>query len=765
VLTTRAPIAARLAEWVVLAGIYGALLMPLVYTRATMFPFVYPKALFFQAVVDIAFPAWVALAFRDPRYRPRPSWLLGSMIAWIAAMTLATCFGENPRRSLFSYPERMTGLLSQLHVVAWFLMASGTLKTVKRWRRLLEVHLAVAFASACVVTVQLLHPTFIGASQVGQGDRLAGFLGNPIYLAAYEAFSIPFAVVLFRGARTGRRALYLLAALAAVWAMLLAGSRGPMLGLAVGIVSTVLVLGLAGQYKGLATATAVGAVVVAATYGLALAFLVGRPSMQPFWAAHRNLRHLFDFAVEPVRLGLWKAAWAGFASRPLLGWGPGGYELALDAVFRPSFHTLGIQDKAHSILLGVLCENGAIGAISYLGVWASFFVAAMRSVRNGSLTPLQGAALMGAGAGYFVQGLFAPDSTATDLTVAVAFVAVASAHATAEPHNTDRDLRVLSRLGWYTRLGLVSAVALSLLLFGSVLPFVASRYAKQAVDRTPENDSAAIIASLDRAHRFPSPYLDDRFTAITGITQGLAQANLLETWPQRAAQIGLTMAVADEYLHDNPTHARFRSHLADTLVAVGRVTDQAAMDGRAESLYRQSIAESPTRQINRFAYARFLTRLGRIPEAEDQYRKALASDPSIGESRWLLGQFLWRYLKQPDEGTRLMADAIEGDAINRYLASSPLEWVQLAQALGRQHRNDKLRALVAPLRALPNGPGPASACLEIAKLLEDAGLVAERDQVLRLGIARNPSLASTVAPALGGMARLRDGGSQSSTAP
>ena len=48
---TRGP-ALRVAELCVLAGIYGALLAPLVYTQSTIYPFVYPKALLFQAVVE-----------------------------------------------------------------------------------------------------------------------------------------------------------------------------------------------------------------------------------------------------------------------------------------------------------------------------------------------------------------------------------------------------------------------------------------------------------------------------------------------------------------------------------------------------------------------------------------------------------------------------------------------------------------------------------------------------------------------------------------
>lgn len=764
--TTREPRAIRIAEWIALVGVYGALLTPLVYTRATMFPFAYPKTLFFQAVVDIAFPAWVALAVRDRKYRPQPSGLLGSMLAWLLATTLATCFAENPWRSLFSYPERMTGLLSQAHVAGWFVMASGMLKGPQRWRALLKVHLAVAFVCAAVAALQLAVPDLLGAAPVGRGERLMSLLGNPIYLGSYEAFSVFFAMVLLRDARPARGGLYLLAALAAICAMAFAGSRGPILGLVVGIAVAILVLGMLGQRRRLATVSLMTAVVLATAYAVVLIFLVPRPSLQPFWGAHWNLRHIFDFAIEPIRVELWRAAWDGFLRRPVLGWGPGGYELALDAIFRPSFHALGVQDKAHNVPLGVLCETGVIGALGFLATWATFVVGTIRKTKQGALTPLEGAALLGAGASYFVQSLFAPDATATDVTITVVFAAVASARASANTAAEERP--ATSRGSRFVAVGLVSAAVLPMLLFGSVLPFVASWYAKRAVDTFQDRDSAATVALLEHAHGCPSPYLDDRFTAAAAITQGLAQAEALAAWPRQKALIDVTMALTDAYLRRNPTHARLRPYVADTLLAVGQVTDPTKLNDRAESLYLQSIAESPNRQSHRFAYAGFLIRLGRIREAEEQYRQALAADPRVGQARWLLGTFLWSRLKQTDEATRLMADSLEGEERDRYVPASPLEWVQVAQALRWQQRASKLRTLADLLGQpgiMPEGPLSASACLEIAKMMEDAGLLTERDQLLRLGISRNSTLATTAGPVLAGTARLRPLGPSSSTAP
>ncbi|HWQ99652.1 MAG TPA: hypothetical protein VN397_02270, partial [Candidatus Methylomirabilis sp.] len=54
-------------------GVYGGLLMPLVFIPIVIFPFVFSKLIAFQVLVGITFPAYLALAWMEPRYRPPKS--------------------------------------------------------------------------------------------------------------------------------------------------------------------------------------------------------------------------------------------------------------------------------------------------------------------------------------------------------------------------------------------------------------------------------------------------------------------------------------------------------------------------------------------------------------------------------------------------------------------------------------------------------------------------------------------------------------------
>ena len=111
----------------------------------------------------------------------------------------------------------------------------------------------------------------------------------------------------------------------------------------------------------------------------------------------------------------------------------------------------------------------------------------------------------------------------------------------------------------------------------------------------------------------------------------------------------------------------------------------------------------------------------------------MALDPDVGEPNWLLGQFLWRDLKRADEGAQFMARSAELVEADRFVPRSPLEWVQLAQALARLQRTKELRSLSGAVRSLPTQAISRSALAEIAKLMEGAGLLDERDALMALG--------------------------------
>ena len=358
-------------ERATLLGVFGGLLMPLVFIRDLAYPFVFPKMLFFQILVGLTFPAWVTLALRDKQCRPTPSRLLAGVIGWLLVLSLTTGFSACHWRSFFGTQERMTGLFSLLHFFAWYLMTASMLKSSRDWRRLLEFQVLVGFVAAWAVLILPMHALIPSAPESGPGARLSGLFGNPIFAASYQNFNIFFCILLWQGASRPKRIWYALVLLFSLFTLVAAGSRGPLLGAVVGLGVTSFAFGLWNGRRRMIKGTTVAVALVVATYALLLAFFVH--SMQSaFWATHGNLARFFQFNVDLGRTWLWSTAWSGFVARPIFGWGLLNYEVIFDVFYQPKFHTLGINDEAHNWLLGVLSETGIVGLLVVFAMWASF---------------------------------------------------------------------------------------------------------------------------------------------------------------------------------------------------------------------------------------------------------------------------------------------------------------------------------------------------------------------------------------------------------
>ncbi|HWA77150.1 MAG TPA: O-antigen ligase family protein [Polyangiaceae bacterium] len=745
----------RSTRWlliITLIGVYGGLLMPLVYARVVVFPFVYLKLLYFQIVVGLSFPAWFALGLRDARYRPRRSTLLVSLLAWFAAMGLSTLFAENRWHSFFGTQERMTGLFSLLHFFAWYLMASTTLRSSRDFRRLLEFQVGVGFVAAVAVLLQAVFPSLIGSIEAAKGERLSGLLGNPIFLAAYQVFNLFCVLFLWEGASARRRCLYGVAVLAALGAFALAGSRGPLLGLGVGVCACILTLAWTGQRRRLVASAALAIGSLFACYALFVAFIAHRPALDSFWSAHRNLEHLFDFQVDAVRIRLWSMAWSGFTHRPIFGFGPVGYEAASEVLYRPELYTLHVFDEVHNCALAVLCETGIVGFAAFLALWGAYGVTVVRALQRKVLAPLPGASLLGAGVAHFTQSLFAFDTPATQLSVFILFAVASAALASSEPARepgvpSAAPAFVVARFA-------VPAVMAAVVLTGSVLPGLASWYVKQASVAQKERQLDAMLALLQSAQQIPTPYVDDQLMLASRAMLQITKAKKLDDWSESKAAVTLTRAIGDSYLAHHAAYGRLRGLYASVLLAMAKTSVGAELLPVAEAQYQKNLADSPENQRYLIDYAKFCVETGRLAQAEQLFRKAVALHPPAGGPRWELGKFIWNQLKRPEEGATMMADATGG--LDGFSPVSPPDFQQLAQVYWKAGRVEQLRSLVPAVAAFPPVNRETDAHLAIAGYMEKSELLSERDQVLRLALAQNPALAPAVNPVLAGTAKLSE---------
>ena len=68
------------------------------------------------------------LAFRNPLYRPRASWLLGLLGIYLLVSLSAGFFGVSFQRSLWSTFERMQGIVDLAHWLVLIVVLSGVIR-------------------------------------------------------------------------------------------------------------------------------------------------------------------------------------------------------------------------------------------------------------------------------------------------------------------------------------------------------------------------------------------------------------------------------------------------------------------------------------------------------------------------------------------------------------------------------------------------------------------------------------------------------------
>ena len=362
-----------------------------------------------------------------PAWRPRPHALVLLLGASLAVGLLAAPFGVSLQRSLWSEYGRMGGLIDAAHWLALAVMLTAMLRTGAAWRRFLTVHLGAGLALAVLAIARHL-----GGGPDGAGwwwiephwPRIQATTANPIFLGAYmqgiALLAAGFLIRSFAGAAAkgpgvlAARLFQALTAGAALWALALSGSMGALAGLAAGTGVAALFYagfgpGRTGRRAGLATLLALG-FAAAALAGV----LVLRPSDAP--PSSLSGAPVLARAADPARIAStlgkrldnWRAGLAAVAERPLAGWGPENYMVAVARHDRAAAATNRARDRAHNMALEKAATEGMAGLLAWLALWAATLAAAWRAARR--LPPPDAALALFAGAalfGWLVQSLTA----------------------------------------------------------------------------------------------------------------------------------------------------------------------------------------------------------------------------------------------------------------------------------------------------------------------------------------------------------------------
>lgn len=405
----------KLLRSVVLAGIFAVPFIPLIVSSSMYFPFITGKNFAFRVIVGVIFGLWLYLAYKEPTYRPKKSWLLYSAAAYLGVMILATAFGVNSVRSFWSNFERMEGLVTYLHLFAYFLVISTVLNSKKLWFWFLNTSVLASVIISIYGFVQLAGKAAIHQS----GTRLDATLGNSAYLAVYILFHIfLLAYLCVVAQRENNRFLkYLYAILGVAEAVILyfTATRGAILGLLGGVGLIVLLLAWRGRgsvRKWSLGAVAVMIVLVGLFIGIKdTAFVKESPVLSRFGEIS------LSSGTSMSRLLIWNMSWQGFKERPILGWGPENYGVVFAKFYDPKMW--GQEpwfDRSHNVFFDNLINGGLLGLVAYLALFGFTLYYIWRRKEGDESNDLLGKSILtGLLAGYFFQNIFVFDNLVSSI--------------------------------------------------------------------------------------------------------------------------------------------------------------------------------------------------------------------------------------------------------------------------------------------------------------------------------------------------------------
>ncbi len=197
--------------------------------------------------------SWQQLRWRHEDSIWRMPFIL-PIVALMAVYAISTLFSVTPRISWYGSYQRLQGTYTILAYVVFFAAAVSTIR-----RRIQVSHIPTAIIVASIPVAFYGVIQHFGLDPLPWGgdvvNRVAGHLGNSIFIAAYLIMSVPLTLERIIDASSRilhndelsfadvqRSAIYIFALALQLLAIYWSGSRGPLIGLALGLFSFVLVL-------------------------------------------------------------------------------------------------------------------------------------------------------------------------------------------------------------------------------------------------------------------------------------------------------------------------------------------------------------------------------------------------------------------------------------------------------------------------------------------------------------------------------------------
>ncbi|OGZ52737.1 MAG: hypothetical protein A3B25_00890 [Candidatus Ryanbacteria bacterium RIFCSPLOWO2_01_FULL_48_26] len=639
---------------------------PLFYLKQGVYPYIFSKTLFFQFVVEILLVVWLPLAIADARYRPQKTPLLIASTVFLLVLIATSLFGVDFHRSFWSTYERMLGVFTILHLLAFAFIISSLYKEIP-WKKILYASLATAAFVSFLAILQKKIPNLL-LVEPGAGGRPGSTFGNPTFLAGYLSFNILIGLYLFfdtlRALKLGphiiadrnkRGILYVTWGSLAVFTLLcftalfLSETRGDIIGLGAGFFVLLCIFALRPpEGSGLYSSRRFYAGLLLFLFLFGSLFWFTRQSS--FWEEIPGLNRFRDVSFSILesdtsllpRLIALKAAWSGFVERPILGWGLENFNVPYNKYYDPRALEVSYQetrfDKPHNFVLEDLVSGGVpllLARIALLGifVWQAF------RVKN-----LFGCFAIAAAFGFMVRNLFIFDTLGPMLMLYLFFGFIDGEYKnrfTGVRYPEENDNRSYSGRG--DAVGTFSPYLFILIGAGLVaaymfnIPSMKASYYEFYGFKWFHNNPTRAIGYFDKALAEPSPY---RWNFVRDFAAAVSEGYFYNLGKIKKEDAIRAIHEMETVARDHPEDAYNHYSLVDMYNQTSDIDPEkflAAADREAQI----ALELSPRRQEIFFSMAKTKSLRGDYKGALKILKEALDLDPKVADAHFYYGLLLF----------------------------------------------------------------------------------------------------------------------------
>lgn len=414
--------------------VYLSLFTPLIFHKSFLFPFVVPKTVFFWITVEVIFFTWILLAVWDKQFRPRKNVLFYAVLVFLLIMMMASFRGVNIRQSFWGPMERMGGVITFMHLGAYFLALFSTFKTNEEWKGIFRVVVFVGVLVAGIFLLQnLAHygifPQTRQGATLGNSSFMGAYLLFPAFISLYLFFDTKILALLGRDTGILRyslilKVLYGLSFIIISFTLFRSTAWGALLSFLGGL----FLIFLFWLYLRNNSIFNINTRIIAVIFFILLIIISSIVFYATFWQVEAITGYLPSFFSSQTiagRSAVWQIAWQGVKERPVLGWGPENFPAVFSRYYNPCLGLAKcgldtLYDRTHNIVFDMLIFGGFAGLFSYLALFgAAFYLLYKKTLRavniytnrreNWLMPAVMGALLIS----YFVQNLMVFDMIGT----------------------------------------------------------------------------------------------------------------------------------------------------------------------------------------------------------------------------------------------------------------------------------------------------------------------------------------------------------------